>query len=107
MHFPLFVGILYLVFFYCALLCVLTGFAIILARKREFAALLYMSSLCLVIVRILWLFLVLPRVGLQCVIEKVYLLIILTYFLRNDCSILSRLGITNTLFARFLEGLRS
>ena len=77
--------------FYYALPCVLTGFAIILTRKRELAALLYLSSLCLVIVSVLWLFLVLPLVGLQCVIEKVYLLIILTYFFRNDqnttCSI--------------------
>ena len=37
-------------------------------RKRELVALLKLSFLCLVSVNVLWLFLMVPRVGLQCVI---------------------------------------
>ena len=37
-------------------------------RKRELAALLWLSSWCLVAVSALWLFLMVPWVGLQCVI---------------------------------------
>ena len=37
-------------------------------RKRELAALLWLSSWCLVAVSVLWLFLMVPWVGLQCVI---------------------------------------
>ena len=37
-------------------------------RKRELAALLKLSFLCLVSVNVLLLFLTVPRVGLQCVI---------------------------------------
>ena len=54
--------------FCCALLCVLSSFAIILIEKRELVALLYLSSWCLVIVVVLWLLLTMPWVGLQCVI---------------------------------------
>ena len=37
-------------------------------RKRELVALLILSSWCLVTVGVLWLFLPVPWVGLQCVI---------------------------------------
>ena len=52
--------------FCCALLCVHSSFAIILMGKRELIALLSLSSWCLMIV--VWLFLAVPRVGLQFVI---------------------------------------
>ena len=44
--FPLVVGVLCLSLFCCALLCVLSTFAIILKRKRELFALLLMSCRC-------------------------------------------------------------
>ena len=53
---------------FCAVLCVLSRFAIILIGKRELAALLCLSSWCLVIVIVLWLFRTVQWVGLQCVI---------------------------------------
>ena len=46
----------------------LSNFAIILMVKRELLALYYLSSWCLVSVSVLWLFLMVPLVGLQCVI---------------------------------------
>ena len=52
--------------FCCTLLYVPTSFAIILIGKRELAALLSLSSWCLVIV--VWLFLTVPWVFLQLVI---------------------------------------
>ena len=51
-----------------ALLCVLSGFAIILKRKRELVALLLLSYRCIVTINVLWLFLTVPWVGLQYVI---------------------------------------
>ena len=51
-----------------ALLYVNSSFAIILKRKRKLVALLLLSHICLVTVNVLWLFLVVPWVGLQCVI---------------------------------------
>ena len=55
--------------FWYALLCVLSSFAIILKRKRELVALLLLCYRCIVTITInvLWLFLTVPRVGLQCV----------------------------------------
>ena len=47
-----------LCFFYCTLLYVPSSFAVILMGKRELAALLKLSSWCLVMVR--WLFLAVP-----------------------------------------------
>ena len=44
----------------------LSIFAIILKRKGELVALFLMSYGCLVIVKVLWLFLTVPWVGLQC-----------------------------------------
>ena len=49
--------------FCCALLCVLSDFAITSMGKKELVALLCLSSWCLLIV--LWLFLTMPRVCLQ------------------------------------------
>ena len=67
MYFSLFVGVLCLSLFWYALLCILSSFAIILKRKRELVALL-LSYRCLVTVNVLWLFLTVQWVGLQCVI---------------------------------------
>ena len=51
-----------------ALLCVHSSFAIILNRKRKLVALLLLSYRCIVTNHILWLFLTVLWVGLQCVI---------------------------------------
>ena len=68
MYLPLFVGVLCLSVWY-ALLCVHSGFAIILKRKRKRVTLLLLSYRCIVSVNYLWrLFLAVPWVGLQCVI---------------------------------------
>ena len=50
------------------LLCVLSSFAILLKRMRELVALLVLSYGCLVTVIVLWLFLTVSWVGMQCVI---------------------------------------
>ena len=68
MYFPLFVVILCLSLFWYALLCVFSSFAIILKRKRELVALLLLSYGCLPTVNVLWLFLTVLWVSLQCVI---------------------------------------
>ena len=80
MHFPLFIGVLCLSFFWYTLLCVLSSFAIILKRERErerererdrereLVVLFLLSYGCLVVVNVLWLFLRVPWVGLQFVI---------------------------------------
>ena len=68
MYFPLFVGVLCLTLFYYALLCVLSSFAITLKRKRELVDLLSLSYGCHDTVNVLWLFLTVPWVRLQCVI---------------------------------------
>ena len=51
-----------------ALLCVHSSFAIILKRKRKLVALLLLSYRCIINTNVLWLFLTVPWVGLQCVI---------------------------------------
>ena len=56
------------VFFCYALLCFHSSFAIILKRKRKLVALLLLSYRCNVTINVLWLFLTVPWVGLQCVI---------------------------------------
>ena len=63
--FPLFVGFLYLSLLCYTLLCVHSGFAIIL--KRKLVALLLLS--CIVTINFLLLFLTVTWVDLQCVIE--------------------------------------
>ena len=69
------------------LLCITScpfNFAIILKRKRKFVALLLLSSRCIVTLNVLWLFLTVPWVGLQCVIvvfpDHTHLLFYSTYF---------------------------
>ena len=61
-------GVLRLSMFCYALLCVHSSFAIILKRKRKLVALLLLSYRCIVTINVLWLFLTVPLVGLQCVI---------------------------------------
>ena len=53
--------------FCCAMLCVLSSFAILLMGKRELVALLSFIFWCLVTVVVLWLFLTVMWTGLQCV----------------------------------------
>ena len=53
MYFPLFVGVLCLSLFCCALLCVHSSFAIILKRKRKLVALLLLSYRCIVTINVL------------------------------------------------------
>ena len=67
MYFLLFVGVLCLYLFCYALLCVHSSFAIILKRKRKLVDLL-LAYRCIVTINVLWLFLTVPWVGLQCVI---------------------------------------
>ena len=59
-------GVLCLSMFCYVLLCVHSSFAIILKRKRKLIALLVLSYRFSVI-NVLWLFLMVPWVGLQCV----------------------------------------
>ena len=54
--------------FWFALLYVLSSFAIILTRKKELVALPLLSFGCLATVNVLWPFLAVSWVGLQCVI---------------------------------------
>ena len=54
--------------FWYALLYLISSFAIIFTRNRELVALLLLSFGCLVTVNVLWPFLTVPWVGLQCVI---------------------------------------
>ena len=44
------------------------SFAIILKRKRKLVALLLLSYRCIGTINVLWLFLTMPWVGLQCVV---------------------------------------
>ena len=60
-------GVLCSSLFGYALLCVHSSLAIILKRKRELVALLVLSYRYIVIINVLWLFLTVPWVGLQCV----------------------------------------
>ena len=68
MYLPLFVGVLCLSLFLYALLCVFSGFAIILKRKRELVPLLLLSYVCIVTVNGMWLFFTVPWIGLNCMI---------------------------------------
>ena len=65
---PVFVGVLCSSLVWYALLYVLFSFALILTKKRELVDLLLLSFGCLVTVNVLWLFLIVPCVGLQIVI---------------------------------------
>ena len=56
---------------FAALVCDHSSFTIILKRKRKLVhlvALLLLSYRCIVTINVLWLFLTVPCVGLQCVI---------------------------------------
>ena len=53
---------------FCALLCVLSSFAISLKGEKELGALICLSSWCLVNIVFLWLLLMLLWVGMQFVI---------------------------------------
>ena len=66
-------------FLFCyELLCANSSFAIILKRKRKLVASLLLSYRCIVTINVLWLFLTVPWVDLQCVI--VVLRIVDPYF---------------------------
>ena len=56
------------VFVLLCITCVHFSFAIILKRKRKLVALLLLSCRCIVTINVLWLFLMVPWVGLQYVI---------------------------------------
>ena len=66
MYFPLFEGVLCL--FCYTVFCGHSRFAFLLKRNRKLVILLLVSDRCLVTVNVLWLFLTVPWVGLQCVI---------------------------------------
>ena len=68
MSFPLFVAVLCVSLFCCALLCVNTSFAIILKSKKKLVALLVLSYICIVTINVMWLFLTVPWVGMMCMI---------------------------------------
>ena len=68
MYFPLFVRVLCLSLFCYVLLCFHSSFAIILKRKRKLVVLLLLSYRCIDTINVLWLFLMVPWVRLQCVI---------------------------------------
>ena len=53
---------------YYSLLCVYSSFAIILKRKRKLVALLLLCYRCIVTTNVLWPFLMVPWVGLKCVV---------------------------------------
>ena len=68
MYFPLFVGVLCLLWFLYALFCAHSSFAIILKRERKLVALLILSCGCIVAMNVLRLLLRVLWFGLQCVI---------------------------------------
>ena len=53
-----------------ALLCVHSSFEIILKRKRKWVALVLLSYRCVVTINVLWFFLTVPWVDMQCVIVE-------------------------------------
>ena len=75
------------VFIFYALLCVHSSFAIIFKRKRKLVALLLLSYKCIVTVNVLWFLLMVPWVGLHCVIvvfpDHTHLLFYHYYLLLN------------------------
>ena len=68
MYFQLLVGVLCLSLFCYVLLCVHSSFELILKRKRKLVVLLLLSYRCSVTINVLWLFLTVPWLCLQCVI---------------------------------------
>ena len=85
------------------LLCVhSTSFAVVLKRKRKPFALLLLSYGCVVAANILWLFLAVQWVGLQCVIvvfpDHVYLLFGKCHWSTNkgfDCDVIFKKRLVN------------
>ena len=75
-----------------ALLYVHSNFANVLTRKRKLVALLLLSHRCIVTISVLWLFLTVPWVGLQCVIvvfpEHTHLLFAFACYERDVVSFL-------------------
>ena len=67
MNLPLFVGFCVWYLYWYSLLYVFSSFAIILTRRRELVGLLELSTWCLAILNVLWLFLTVPLVDLRCV----------------------------------------
>ena len=67
MYFSLFVGVLCLSLLGYALLCVHSSFAIILKSKRKLVDLLLLSYKCIVSINVMWLFVRMAWVDLQCV----------------------------------------
>ena len=67
-----------------ALLCVHSSFATILKWKRKLVALLWLSYRCFVTINVLWLFLSVPRAGLQC---EIVVFLDHTHILFKDLSI--------------------
>ena len=63
-----FVGILCFSLICCALFYVHSSFAIVFKRKRKQVALFLLSYRCLFTLNVMWLFLMVPWVGLRCVI---------------------------------------
>ena len=72
-----------------ALLCVHSSFAIILKRKRKLGALLLLFYRCIVTINVMWLFLAVLWVGLQCVIvvfpDHTYILCSYRALFRRTC----------------------
>ena len=83
MYFLLFVGVLWLSLFCYALLCVHSSFAIILKRKRKLDASLLLFYRCFANLNVMWLFLTVPWVGLQCVsvvfLDNIHLVFLYIY----------------------------
>ena len=67
MYVPLFVGILFSSLFCYTLLCVHSSLVLILKRKRTLVALLLLCHRCIAI-NVMWVFLTIPCVNMQCVI---------------------------------------
>ena len=78
-----------------ALFCVYSSFAIILKRRRKLVVLLLLSYRCIVTINVLWLFLTVPWVGLQCVIvlfaDHTHLLSVFFNFAYETCQIMHML----------------
>ena len=73
-----------LLLFLYALLCIHSSFAIILKRKKKLVVLLLLSLQMSCTVYVLWLFFLVPCVGLHCVIvvfsDSTHLLFVYKYF---------------------------
>ena len=68
MYFPLFVGVLCLSLLCYAVLCVRSRFCDHLEEEEKSGCFAILYYRCTVTINVLWLFLTLSRVGLQCVI---------------------------------------